>query len=141
MSSTPVASSGPTLVMNVVKMIVSPAAGAVSSTDFDTTRSTKVGVMVAESPSLVSSESSSVTAVISALLVIGVAPNPASTVASIVRVTVALAVIVPIAHTPVPEVYVPLTVDALTNVTPDGNRSVSTTPVASSGPALNTSIV
>ena len=97
--------------------------------------------MVAESPSLVSSESSSVTAVISALLVIGVAPNPASTVASIVRVTVALAVIVPIAHTPVPEVYVPLTVDALTNVTPDGNRSVSTTPVASSGPALNTSIV
>src|ERR1700704_2984713 len=60
----------------------------------------------------------------------------AVTVAVTVRVVVAPLASEPMFQTPLPAVYVPLAGVADTNVSPDGRRSVTCTPVASVGPRL-----
>ena len=66
-----------------------------------------------------------------------VPPVPVLTVASMLRVAVVVVVTIPTVHTPVPVLKLPwLTVGVPLRVTPVGSTSVSSTPVAVSGPLL-----
>ncbi len=117
--------------------MVSPTAGVGSFTDFDTERSTDVGVILTEAESFAAFESASFTAVTVAVFVMVLPPVPVSTVADMLRVAVVVVLTVPTVHTPVTVLYAPwLAVGVPVRVTPVGRISVSTTPVAVSGPPL-----
>ncbi len=117
--------------------MVSPTSGVGSFTDFDTERSTDVGVILAKAESFAAFESSSFTADTDAVFVMVVHPVPTSTVADMLRVAVVVVVTIPTVHTPVPVLNVPwLTAGMPLRVTPVGSISVSSTPVAVSGPLL-----
>ena len=137
-TTTPVASEGPAFVTVTVYSIVSPSAWKKPRADLDTERSAVGTKNVAVSELKVRSGSAASEAVISAMFSIKVPPVPASTVASIVRVSTAPTSMPPTVQTPVPSTYAPVVTVELTNATPGGNKSVTSTPVASDGPAFET---
>ena len=133
--NTPVATSGPALVTVMVNAITSPTSGVGSLTVFDTTRSTKVGVMLDGEGVVLGKGVDLVSGGIIKKNVMVLAPVVESTVAVIVRVAVVVVATVPTVHTPL--VKLPwLTSGNPTSVTPAGRLSVSTTPVAAFGPVL-----
>src|SRR6478735_333132 len=132
-SSTPVAVSGPLFMSVTVNVTWSPTFGVALLTVLVNARSARRGVTVAEAlllPVLGSNWSAAETV---AVLVRG---RPDTTVAVSVSVADAGAVSVPTSQRPVVESYVPWSGFAVPKVRPAGRRSVTWTPVASSGPLL-----
>ncbi|GBE24911.1 hypothetical protein BMS3Bbin02_01193 [bacterium BMS3Bbin02] len=136
MSETPVAASGPAFATVTVNVIVSLGFGVASSTVLVTARSTAETTIAAESTSFAPSRSYSITPATDAVLVIVVPAVPVSTVATMTRETEPAMLKVPIVH--IDPTYEPCEGVAETSVTPAGSASVSDTPDAGEGPALET---
>ena len=126
-----VAESVPALLSVIVNVMVSPTLGFTFETVLASTRSDCCGVSVAPALLFVVTGSNWSLSVIVAVLVCAAALITVAWNCKVCGVTV---VTVPTVQTPVAALYAPWLGAADTNVSPAGNRSVTCTLVAESGP-------